>query len=89
MAKYPEIQKKVAEEVDSVVGRDRPPSLEDRGKLAYSEAALYDLLRYSSVAPLGLIHATIEDTTLGKILPDLKVVEWVALIRVLFGVYHY
>ena len=67
MAKHPEIQEKVAEEVDRVVGRDRPPSLEDRGKLVYSEAALYELLRFSSVAPLGVFHATMEDTTLGKV----------------------
>ena len=69
MTKYPEIQKKVAEEVDNVVGRDRPPSLEDRGKLAYSEATLYEILRYSVVQPLGVTHVTMEDTTLGKILP--------------------
>ena len=70
MAKHPKIQEKVAEEVDRVVGRDRPPSLEDRGKLVYSEAALYEILRFSSVVPVGLIHATMEDTTLGKISPD-------------------
>ena len=73
MAKHPEIQEKVAEEVDRVVGRDRPPSLEDRGKLVYSEAALYELLRLSSVAPLGVLHATMEDTTLGKILSKILV----------------
>ena len=67
MAKHPEIQEKVAKEVDRVVGRDRPPSLGDRGKLVYSEAVLYEVLRFSSVAPLGLFHATMEDTTLGKI----------------------
>ena len=71
MAKHPEIQTKVAEEVDRVVGRDRPPRLADRGKLVYSEAVLYELLRYSSVAPLGLIHTTMEDTTLGTVSPEL------------------
>ena len=66
MAKHPDIQEKVAQEIDRVVGRDRLPSLEDRSTLPYTGAAVYEVLRYSSVAPVGLTHATMEDTTLGK-----------------------
>ncbi|XP_072039062.1 steroid 17-alpha-hydroxylase/17,20 lyase-like [Amphiura filiformis] len=70
MVQHPEIQEKIAEEMDRVVGRDRPPSLEDRGKLPYTEACMYEMLRYSSIAPVGGIHTTIEDTTLsGYMIP--------------------
>ncbi|XP_072035682.1 steroid 17-alpha-hydroxylase/17,20 lyase-like [Amphiura filiformis] len=66
MAQHPEIQQKVAEEVDRVVGRDRPPSVEDRGQLPYTEACMYEMLRYSTVAPVGVVHATMEDVALGN-----------------------
>ena len=66
MVKHPDIQEKVAQEVDNVIGRDRLPSLEDFGKLPYTEAALNEVLRFSSVVPLGVPHTTMEDTTLGK-----------------------
>ncbi|XP_072038232.1 LOW QUALITY PROTEIN: steroid 17-alpha-hydroxylase/17,20 lyase-like [Amphiura filiformis] len=66
MAQHPEIQEKIAEEMDRVVGRDRPPSLEDCGKLPYTEACMYEMFRYSSVTPVGFPRTTTEDTTLGN-----------------------
>ena len=66
MTKHPDIQEQVAQEVDDVIGRDRIPSLEDFGKLPYTEAAIHEVLRFSSAVPLGVPHTTMEDTTLGK-----------------------
>ena len=66
MAKHPDIQAKVAEEIDNVVGRDRLPQLSDRGNLPYTEAAIGEMMRYGSVAPLGVTHTAIEDSTLGE-----------------------
>ena len=66
MAKHPDIQAKVAEEIDNVIGRDRLPLLSDRGKLPYTEGAIAEVMRYGSVVPVGLIHAAMEDTSLGK-----------------------
>ncbi|XP_071813258.1 steroid 17-alpha-hydroxylase/17,20 lyase-like [Apostichopus japonicus] len=65
MVQYPEVQAKVAEEVDRVVGRDRLPSLDDRGELVYTTAALYEVMRYSTIAPLALPHATSTDVEFG------------------------
>lgn len=64
MAKHPDIQAKVAEEIDNVVGHDRMPLLSDRGNLPYTEAAIGEMMRYGSVAPLGVTHTAIEDSTL-------------------------
>ncbi|XP_071452856.1 methyl farnesoate epoxidase-like [Hetaerina americana] len=57
MILYPEVQHKVQEELDRVVGRDRLPSLEDRTSLPYVEATLNEVLRFSSVAPLAVPHS--------------------------------
>ncbi|XP_022082868.1 steroid 17-alpha-hydroxylase/17,20 lyase-like isoform X4 [Acanthaster planci] len=66
MAEYPEIQKKVAMEIDEVIGHDRMPSLTDRGSLPFTEATLLEIFRYGTVAPLGVPHSVMEDTTLGE-----------------------
>ncbi|KAG8223773.1 hypothetical protein J437_LFUL001493 [Ladona fulva] len=59
MILYPEAQKKVQEELDRVVGKDRMPSLEDRFSLPYIGATLDEVMRKSSVAPLALPHAVL------------------------------
>uniref|UniRef100_H3ANT2 Vitamin D 25-hydroxylase n=2 Tax=Latimeria chalumnae TaxID=7897 RepID=H3ANT2_LATCH len=62
MALYPNIQEKVQKEVDFVVGQNRMPMLEDRGRMPYTEAVLHEVLRFCNIAPLGIFHATFKDT---------------------------
>ncbi|XP_072042985.1 cytochrome P450 1A1-like [Amphiura filiformis] len=64
MAEYPDIQKKVAMEIEEVIGHNRLPSLEDRGRLPYAEATMMEVLRFSSIIPLGVPHATTCDVML-------------------------
>ncbi|XP_072044850.1 cytochrome P450 2D10-like [Amphiura filiformis] len=64
MAEYPDIQKKVAMEIEEVVGHERLCSLEDRGRLPYTEATTMEVLRFSSISPLGVPHATTCDVML-------------------------
>ncbi|XP_071505081.1 steroid 17-alpha-hydroxylase/17,20 lyase-like [Diadema antillarum] len=62
MSENPGIQKKAQAEIDSVVGRDRVPTIEDRGTLPYTEATLYEVMRYSTIVPTSLPHSTMCDT---------------------------
>ncbi|XP_046394627.1 methyl farnesoate epoxidase-like [Ischnura elegans] len=57
MVLHPEVQKKVQEELDEVVGRDRMPSLEDRPRLPYIDATINEIMRCSTIAPLAVPHA--------------------------------
>ncbi|XP_071452659.1 methyl farnesoate epoxidase-like [Hetaerina americana] len=54
MILYPEAQKKVQQELDEVIGKDRLPSLEDRARLPYVEATIYEVFRLSCTAPASL-----------------------------------
>ena len=52
MVVNPEVQKKAQAQIDTVVGGNRLPMIEDRASLPYIDAVLRETLRYSSVVPL-------------------------------------
>ncbi|XP_072015408.1 cytochrome P450 2J6-like isoform X2 [Amphiura filiformis] len=52
MLKYPYVQKRVQEEIDSVVGRDRLPKLSDKPNLPYTEAVIHEIQRFASIAAI-------------------------------------
>ncbi|XP_005094477.1 cytochrome P450 1A1 [Aplysia californica] len=60
----PDIKEKVQEEVDRVIG-DKIPGKEHRAKLVYTEAVMLEAMRLFPVAPLGVPHETLQDTTIG------------------------
>lgn len=65
MVAFQDIQEKVQQEIDRVVGKDRLPGMADRSDLGYTEAVLYESMRLSSVIPTGIAHATACDTDIG------------------------
>jgi len=50
------VQKKIQDELDRVVGRDRLPSLSDKPDLPYTEAVILEVLRCGNIAPFGIYH---------------------------------
>ncbi|XP_071979908.1 cytochrome P450 2C16-like [Engystomops pustulosus] len=70
LIKHPEIQDKVHQEIDKVIGREREPRADDRSHMPYTNALLHEIQRYSDVFPMGLIRATTRDVTFhGYFLP--------------------
>ena len=64
-----DIQKKLHEEIDDVVG-DKIPGKEHRSKLVYLEAVVLETVRMYPVAPLGVPHETMEDMSVaGYVIP--------------------
>ncbi|KAJ3552424.1 hypothetical protein NP233_g12886 [Leucocoprinus birnbaumii] len=61
MLKYPDIQHKVQQELDSVVGSDRLPDFSDRENLPYLTAVLKEVFRWNPIAPMGIPHSTNQD----------------------------
>jgi len=50
---YPDVQKKAQAELDSVIGRERLPTLEDRPNLPFIDAVCKEVLRWRPATPLG------------------------------------
>ncbi|THH20292.1 hypothetical protein EW146_g1063 [Bondarzewia mesenterica] len=59
MTLYPEVQQRAQLEIDSVVGNDRLPTLDDH--LPYVEAIVSEVLRWGTVVPLGVVHRLMQD----------------------------
>ena len=53
MILWPDIQKKAQDELDSVIGRDRLPTFEDRPRLPFVDAVYKETMRWRPVTPLG------------------------------------
>lgn len=51
------------QEVDTVIGFDRKPAVNDRDVMPFTSAVILELLRYTSMVP-AFPHASIEDTTI-------------------------
>jgi len=66
MATWPEIQEKVQEEIDRVVGRDRLPEYSDRLLMPYTEAVLMEVQRYASILCLSFPHACTKNIKIGE-----------------------
>ncbi|KAM6188802.1 cytochrome P450 2C16-like [Sarcoramphus papa] len=65
LLEHPEVAGKVQEEIDRVMGGERPPTLRDRGAMPYTEAFLHEAQRFLDLVPLGFIRTVKRDTQLG------------------------
>lgn len=62
MLLYPDIQGRVQDEIDRVIGRSRSPVTEDQAKMPYTNAVIHEVQRIGDVTPLAVPHMTYHDT---------------------------
>ncbi|XP_072015656.1 cytochrome P450 2A10-like [Amphiura filiformis] len=63
LVRYPNVQDRIHREIDTVVGRNRLPKLDDKPNLPYTQAVIAELHRIISLAPLSDFHVAADTTT--------------------------
>ena len=65
LANNEQVQGRLQKEIDSVVPRDRLPSLSDMSKMEYVEVTILEVMRLKTIAPMAVPHSTLCDTQVG------------------------
>ncbi|KAM3930484.1 cytochrome P450 2K6-like isoform 1-T3 [Leptodactylus fuscus] len=88
MTKYPEIQKKVQNEIEKVIGSAEPQAIH-RKQMPYTDAVIHEIQRFGNILPNNLPHATTQDVNFrGYLLP--KGIHVIALLAsVLYDKNHF
>ncbi|KAI0089338.1 cytochrome P450 [Irpex rosettiformis] len=61
MCQYPDIQRRAHEEIVSVVGPDRFPTIKDRPQLPFIAACIKEMFRMYPIVPLGVVKQAKQD----------------------------
>ncbi|XP_066543342.1 cytochrome P450 2J1 [Amia ocellicauda] len=64
MVKYPEIQEKVQNEIERVIGQERQPSMDDRPSMPYTYAVIHEIQRFANILPITPPRVSHYDTTI-------------------------
>jgi cytochrome P450 len=63
---YPDVQERMRNEIDDVIGPHKRISYNYRDAMPYTQAVIQELHRIVTAFPIGLSHATAKDVTLGE-----------------------
>ncbi|KAL7980690.1 hypothetical protein Chor_001844 [Crotalus horridus] len=64
LLKYPEVEEKIHEEIDCVIGVNRTPTMEDRLQMPYTEAVIHEIQRFGDLLPMALPRRVTQDVQL-------------------------
>ncbi|KAF4008466.1 hypothetical protein G4228_020206 [Cervus hanglu yarkandensis] len=64
MILHPDVQRRVQQEIDEVIGQGRRPEMGDQALMPFTVAVVHEVQRFADIIPLGVPHMTSRDIEL-------------------------
>ncbi|KAL6088225.1 hypothetical protein STEG23_017671 [Scotinomys teguina] len=61
MILYPDVQSRVQQEIDEVIGQVRHPEMADQVRMPYTNAVIHEVQRFADIVPVNIPHMTSRD----------------------------
>nr|XP_001502906.2 cytochrome P450 2D14 [Equus caballus] len=61
MILHPDVQRRVQQEIDEVIGQARRPEMGDQARMPFTMAVVHEVQRFADIIPLGAPHMTSRD----------------------------
>uniref|UniRef100_A0A2I3GG29 Cytochrome P450 n=1 Tax=Nomascus leucogenys TaxID=61853 RepID=A0A2I3GG29_NOMLE len=61
MILHPDVQRRVQQEIDDVIGQVRRPEMGDQARMPYTTAVIHEVQRFGDIVPLNVPHMTSRD----------------------------
>uniref|UniRef100_A0A8C5L7R7 Cytochrome P450 n=1 Tax=Jaculus jaculus TaxID=51337 RepID=A0A8C5L7R7_JACJA len=61
MILHPDVQRRVQQEIDEVIGQARSPEMADQARMPFTNAVIHEVQRFADIVPLGVPHMTTRD----------------------------
>nr|XP_023486802.1 cytochrome P450 2D14 isoform X1 [Equus caballus] len=61
MILHPDVQRRVQQEIDEVIGQTRRPEMGDQARMPFTMAVVHEVQRFGDIIPLGVAHMTSRD----------------------------
>ncbi|XP_054477076.1 cytochrome P450 2G1-like [Anoplopoma fimbria] len=61
LIKYPKIQENMQQEIETVIGQQRCPYMEDKKSLPFTDAVLHEIQRLMDIVPMSIPHYALRD----------------------------
>ena len=79
LSHYPDVQRKLQNEIMDVIGPARHPTLKDQDNMPYLRATILEIGRFASIFPFGLPHKSVQTCKLDKYTIPKNTEVWVNL----------
>ncbi|XP_005354514.1 cytochrome P450 2D3-like [Microtus ochrogaster] len=61
MILHPDVQRRVQQEIDEVIGQARRPEMADQARMPYTNAVIHEVQRFADIVPMNVPHMTSHD----------------------------
>ncbi|XP_052603447.1 cytochrome P450 2D20-like isoform X2 [Peromyscus californicus insignis] len=61
MILHPDVQSRVHQEIDEVIGQGRRPEMADQARMPYTNAVIHEVQRFADIVPVNIPHMTSRD----------------------------